>query len=1010
MYPTRAMSQNSKDVVVSDDPSDDRRRAVSRTRGVKCATGHSVVSDQASCGNFASGRTQIRLRNTIRIGTWNARGLLETGKLRIVENECKRNKIDIVGLCETHWKGSGHFDTENNRVYFSGNDSSSFSGVAIAIPKKLSNAVLGYNPVSDRIMTIKIDAAPMALNIVQVYAPTGNANENEVEDFYNKLETTMSSIPNREMLILLGDFNAKIGKTSDDAQLRNVIGKYGLGDRNIRGERLIQFAADNNLTIMNSVFKHHRRRLYTWTSPGGQHRNQIDYILIKSRWRSSVQNTHTLPGADCGTDHQLPIAKVQVKLKAPIVRKQQQRLEITNIRSFTEAIQRNQQQLSTYDDPESSWNAAKTNIKNIVRETQNRSLPPKRQHWMTNDTLELIEKRRQMKASGGKVQHLNEMNRAIQRACRKDKNSHLQNICAEVEEHADKHETKDLYKKIRIVTRQFKPKTWAIENSNGETVTDIKEITNVWKDYCGSLFLDPSPEHVEIPSSLQEMEPDILKDEVRAAIKHLKTSKAVGVDEIPIEVIKDMGENGVDLFHSICNLVWTTGQWPKDWSHSIFIPLHKKGSTKKCNNFRLISLIPHSSKILLHILNERLRAYLARHISPEQAGFVKGRGTREQILILRQIIEKAREFNTPLIICFVDFSKAFDSVKWGKLWKILLEMGVPKHLVLLLRQLYENNTASVRIDNMSSEEFHVQAGVRQGCILSPLLFNTYTEYIMRIILEQWDKGISISGNRISNLRYADDTTLLASNVDDIGELLQILETTSQEWGLAINREKTKMMIVDRQNNNKPEVTQIGNCEVVNSYIYLGSLISNKGGCEEEVKRRNAITRSAMEKMTKVWKDRNVTNATKIKLVRTLIFPILLYGAETWTLREQERKKIDALEMWCWRRMLRIPWTAHRTNISILRELKIEQRLSSTILSRILRYFGHVSRRENAMERLVIQGKVEGTRSRGRSPTRWTDQIKSATNSSLQDCTKKAKDRNKWREIISTVMSASQARD
>ncbi|KAA5650649.1 reverse transcriptase family protein, partial [Pseudomonas aeruginosa] len=116
---------------------------------------------------------------------------------------------------------------------------------------------------------------------------------------------------------------------------------------------------------------------------------------------------------------------------------------------------------------------------------------------------------------------------------------------------------------------------------------------------------------------------------------------------------------------------------------SIFIPLHKKGSTKKCNNYRLISLISHASKAMLHIINTRLSAYLSREIAPEQAGFVKGRGTREQILILRQIIEKAREFDSTLYICFVDFCKAFDTVIWTHLWKILAEMGVPPHLINL---------------------------------------------------------------------------------------------------------------------------------------------------------------------------------------------------------------------------------------------------------------------------------------------------------------------------------------
>ncbi|CAH2265133.1 jg9285 [Pararge aegeria aegeria] len=274
-------------------------------------------------------------------------------------------------------------------------------------------------------------------------------------------------------------------------------------------------------------------------------------------------------------------------------------------------------------------------------------------------------------------------------------------------------------------------------------------------------------------------------------------------------------------------------------------------STKMCSNYRLIALIPHASKILLHVPNERLKSYLSKEIAREQAGFVKGKGTREQILIVRQIIEKSREYNKAIYICFVDFSKAFDSVKWPKLWKTLLEMGTPKHLVHLLRCLYEDGTASVKADGTLSNPFHLSAGVRQGCIISPLLFNIYTEIIMRRTLETWKDGIVIGGQRISNLRYADDTTLFATSIRHMEDFLQKMEDVSLEFGLKINRSKTKVMIVDRMNNNLPEVSKIANCEVVQSYVYLGALVSNNGGCIDEIKRRMAISRSAMDKLQKI---------------------------------------------------------------------------------------------------------------------------------------------------------------
>ena len=168
-----------------------------------------------------------------------------------------------------------------------------------------------------------------------------------------------------------------------------------------------------------------------------------------------------------------------------------------------------------------------------------------------------------------------------------------------------------------------------------------------------------------------------------------------------------------------------------------------------------------------------------------------------------------------------------------------------------------------------------------------------------------------------------------------------------------------------------------------------------------MKRRITMARSNMDKLRNVWRDKNITTATKVRLVKTLIFPVFMYGAETWSIRERERQRIDAFEMWCWRRMLCIPWTARRTNVSILQELNVQRRLSATVRANILKFFGHITRSgEDSIERLVVQGHVEGRRPRGRSPTRWTDQIKSITGKSFQECTRAAMDRREWQRTVS----------
>jgi len=140
-------------------------------------------------------------------------------------------------------------------------------------------------------------------------------------------------------------------------------------------------------------------------------------------------------------------------------------------------------------------------------------------------------------------------------------------------------------------------------------------------------------------------------------------------------MIKTSGEIGVNIIHNICNKIWKSCKWSIEWTESIYIPLHKKGARDRCESYRTIALIPHVSKIMLYIIQERLKSYLCPQIAPEKAGFMPSRGTREQIMNIRQMIEKFYEYNVPAYFYFLDYTKAFDTVEWEHLWYILREMG-----------------------------------------------------------------------------------------------------------------------------------------------------------------------------------------------------------------------------------------------------------------------------------------------------------------------------------------------
>ena len=204
---------------------------------------------------------------------------------------------------------------------------------------------------------------------------------------------------------------------------------------------------------------------------------------------------------------------------------------------------------------------------------------------------------------------------------------------------------------------------------------------------------------------ITHLEPDILECKVKWALERITRNKASGGDGIPVELFQILKDDAVKVLHSICQHIWKTQQWPQDWKRSVFIPITRKVNAKECSNYLTIALISHASKLMLKILQARLQQYVNRELPDVQAGFRKGRGTRDQIANIRWIIEKAREFQRNIYFCFIDYAKTFDCVDHNKLWKILKETGISDHLTFLLRNLYAGQEATVRTGHGTTKEY-----------------------------------------------------------------------------------------------------------------------------------------------------------------------------------------------------------------------------------------------------------------------------------------------------------------
>lgn len=190
-------------------------------------------------------------------------------------------------------------------------------------------------------------------------------------------------------------------------------------------------------------------------------------------------------------------------------------------------------------------------------------------------------------------------------------------------------------------------------------------------------------------------------------------------------------------------------------------------------------------------------------------------------------------------------------------------------------------------------------------------------------------------------------------------------------------------------------------EVVNDFIFLDFKIDRDGDCTPEIRRRITLGREAMVSMSKIWKSRDINLATKCRLVNAIVFPIATYGCETWTLRKADKKRIDAFELWCWRKLLRIPWMVRVTNGDVLDQIKPKLSLEARITKHRLAYFGHIMRRQS-LEKDVMLGMVSGRRGRGRPRTRWLDTIKRDTRMTIAGLKEATQDRIGWRALIHRV--------
>ena len=778
------------------------------------------------------------------------------------------------------------------------------------------------------------------MNIIQIYAPTNEASDEDKEAFYIRLQGVTDNLPRGDVNIIMGDANAKVGE--DNKGYEFIMGQNGLGEMNDNGERFANFCSFNSLVIGGTVFPNKRIHKATWVSPDGFTENQIDHFCISKRFRRSLEDLKVKRGADVGSDHHLLLAKVKLHLKQHSNRtgtkrryqvsllegdkKEEFQLQLRNRYSVLAELREDQ-------DVEAQWQGVKDAITSTCEEVLGER-KAEHKEWISQKTLQLIERRRTLKAKvmasctrTTKVEvqaQYRTAAREVKVSVKKDKEVYINALARNAEEAATGGQLRTLYQTTRTLAGKYGKPELPVKDERGNSIFGMEAQSRRWVDHFNNLLNRPSPSN---PPDILPARNDLhiginppSKSEIVRAINKIKRGKAAGPDQIPPEALKADVEGTADALQPLFTKIWNEECFPKDWKEGHLVKLPKKGDLSNCNNYRGITLLSIPGKIFNRVILERIQSAADPRLREEQAGFRKNRSTTDQIATLRIIVEQSLEWNSHLVINFLDYEKAFDSIDRDTLWKIMRHYGIPQKLVNLVKTMYEDTSCRVIHAGQLTDSFSIKTGVRQGCLLSPFLFILAIDWLMKETTRGRRNGIQWTPwTQLEDLEFADDIALLSHTKPHMQAKTTALCDFSESIGLRIHPEKSKVLKIGAKEEQIKVKDQ--SLENVDSFCYLGSIIDNEGGTGAEVKSRIGKAQAAFTSLARIWRTKDISLKTKLRIFNSNVKTVLMYGCETWNASQTCVKRIQVFINKCLRRLLRIKWTDKIANEEVWRRTR-----------------------------------------------------------------------------------------
>jgi hypothetical protein len=463
----------------------------------------------------------------------------------------------------------------------------------------------------------------------------------------------------------------------------------------------------------------------------------------------------------------------------------------------------------------------------------------------------------------------------------------------------------------------------------------------------------------------------------------------------------------------------------------LIVPLFKgKGSARDAENYRPISLLSIPGKVYALILLHRVCNQVESQLLESQCAFRKNRGLSDAVFTLRSIMHKCHRYNQPLYLAFVDLRKAYDSIPRDALWRVLSVYGVDKKVVDLLADLHTGTQAAVKLASSKGEWFDIGRGVRQGCVIAPLLFNIFFDCVVRLAMSHMPEGCGVdlaynagaeviprfSSNgpstmlTIANLMYADDLVLMSCDRCELELMLKTFDTVCGQMGMCVNAAKTELMAIGHDGEPLDGVQLSGDeARYVDSFKYLGGVVDTSASWDKEAQARISKARGRFAEMQRVWDMRKLKVSLKMKCYSAYVLPILLFGSEAWALTKKHSQQLEVVHSDCLRQILNVQ-LCQRHKLIDIRSRCGTVSLAEMLKANRLRWLGHVLRM--GPERLPQQALMSqlhgvGAARRGRPRVSWEQCVAHDLTSlglptSMQDLTDRCAVRGSWRSMLYKV--------